>query len=66
MFRAERTTNNYVMEMGTQFTVSSERLEKHRIESASLGLQGQHAKHCETAAPNVKNLVTKDSNNFQL
>ena len=39
------------METGPRFIVSSEWLEERRIESATLGLQGQHANHCAKAGP---------------
>ena len=41
----------FELETGPRLRVSSERLEERRIEPATLGLQGQRANHCATAAP---------------
>ena len=45
VFSDKRPTNNYVMETGPRFIVSSERLDERRIELATLGLQSQHTNH---------------------
>ena len=48
-------TNNQVMETGSRFIVSSERLEEQKIELATLRLQGSQPNHCATVASNKKN-----------